>query len=219
MLRCMQQPAQSQPSPTSQSFAGLLATLASPAREEAEPAPEWSGGDLGEDVVTLSYERALHAHARYRPVDSSHWPITQPRQTGVGETEEAPALPPALIDEGLNEQATEAPQGVNDRDLRTVSVTIRLNKGECARLHQRAAEAGVTVSAYLRSCTFEAEALRAQVKEALAELRSAGAQGTEGTREQGTKGLRQRGNRGVRLARVLAHMGNLWIGLSSDKSS
>jgi len=37
---------------------------------------------------------------------------------------------------------------------------------------QAGREAGLTVSAYLRSCTFEAEALRAQVKEALAELRT-----------------------------------------------
>src|ERR1700677_3463737 len=46
-----------------------------------------------------------------------------------------------------------------------------LSRAECARLHQRAAEAGLTVSAYLRSCMVEAEALRAQVKQALAELK------------------------------------------------
>ena len=68
-------------------------------------------------------------------------------------------------------QAGPAKQAATDRYLRSASVTIRLSKAECARLHQRAAEAGVTVSAYLRSCTFEAEALRAQVKAALAELR------------------------------------------------
>jgi hypothetical protein len=52
------------------------------------------------------------------------------------------------------------------------SVTIRLSEPEYEQLHQRAAEAGLTISAYLRSCTFEAEALRAQVKEALANLRA-----------------------------------------------
>jgi hypothetical protein len=52
------------------------------------------------------------------------------------------------------------------------SVTIRLSEPEYEQLHQRAAEAGLTISAYLRSCTFEAEALRAQVKEALADLRA-----------------------------------------------
>jgi hypothetical protein len=42
---------------------------------------------------------------------------------------------------------------------------------ELDRLRQRAAESGVTVSAYMRSCVLEAEMLRAQVKQALAEIR------------------------------------------------
>jgi hypothetical protein len=45
-----------------------------------------------------------------------------------------------------------------------------MSKAECAQLHRRAAEAGLTVSAYLRSCTFEAESLRAMVKDTLAQL-------------------------------------------------
>ena len=169
----MQQPAQSQPSPASQSFAGLLATLTSPPREDADPATGWSGGDLGEDVVTLSYERAMSAHARYRPADSSDWQAPQPRQTEAVDAQEAATRPATQVDEGLTSQASQAPQAANDRDLRSVSVTIRLSKAECMRLHRRAAEAGVTVSAYMRSCTFEAEALRAQVKEALVELKAA----------------------------------------------
>jgi hypothetical protein len=55
-----------------------------------------------------------------------------------------------------------------------------MNRAECAQLRTRAAEAGLTVSAYLRSCTFEAESLRAQVKETLAELRK-GASATKQT--------------------------------------
>ena len=51
-----------------------------------------------------------------------------------------------------------------------------MSKAECDQLRQRAAEARMSVSAYLRSCTFEAEALRAQVKEALAELKCASPQ-------------------------------------------
>jgi hypothetical protein len=61
-----------------------------------------------------------------------------------------------------------------DRNVKCSSITIRLSKAECDQLRERAAEAGLTVSAYLRSCTLEVESLRAQVKEALAELRSAG---------------------------------------------
>jgi hypothetical protein len=40
-------------------------------------------------------------------------------------------------------------------------------------LRQRAAEAGLTISAYLRSCAFEVETLRAQVKQTIAEMRHA----------------------------------------------
>jgi hypothetical protein len=50
-----------------------------------------------------------------------------------------------------------------------------MSKAECAQLHRRAAEAGLTVSAYLRSCTFEAESLRAMVRDTLAQMRSAAA--------------------------------------------
>lgn len=57
-----------------------------------------------------------------------------------------------------------------ERNLKKSSITIRMSEEECEQLHQRAAEAGVTVSAYLRSCTFEAEALRSQVKEVLSKL-------------------------------------------------
>ena len=72
MLNAMQQPAQAQPSPGSSSFAGLLASLASPHQPEND-AQFWSGSDLGEDVVTLSYESALRTHARYRPADRDEW--------------------------------------------------------------------------------------------------------------------------------------------------
>jgi len=59
------------------------------------------------------------------------------------------------------------------RNLKTGSITIRMSREECDQLHRRAAEAGLTVSAYLRSCTFEAESLRALVKDTMAELKAA----------------------------------------------
>jgi predicted DNA binding CopG/RHH family protein len=61
----------------------------------------------------------------------------------------------------------------SDRKLKCASITIRLSRGDCAQLHQRAAEAGLTVSAYLRSCALEAESLRSLVKETMAQLRTA----------------------------------------------
>ncbi|MGB7266165.1 MAG: hypothetical protein WBC92_11680 [Terracidiphilus sp.] len=190
MLQPMQQASQEQPSLTSSHFAGLLAALTSPPNRtadgvaSADDAGLWNDADLGEDVATLSYERALRAHARYRPADRGDsaamhaaglrmddWLGTSGGVTKGGEGTSAEAGATARI--------------ACDGDLRKASVTIRLSKAECEQLRKRAGEAGLTISAYLRSCTFEAEALRAQVKEALEELRKAG---SEGTREAGIKG-------------------------------
>jgi len=54
-----------------------------------------------------------------------------------------------------------------------------MSQEEAAQLHLRAAEAGLTVSAYLRSCTFEAESLRALVKDTMAQLRASAAAGKQ----------------------------------------
>ena len=164
MLRAMQQEMANAASGGA-SFAGLLADLTA-------PGPEPSAGDgdgLEDDVAVLSYERALQAHARYKPA------VADPaEQTGQGSfvapfadrEQRAPATGP-----GSSGSASDIPD--SSRSGKRASVTVRMSKAECARLQRRAAEAGMTVSAYLRSCTFEAESLRAQVKQALAELRAA----------------------------------------------
>jgi predicted DNA binding CopG/RHH family protein len=189
----MQQPAPTQPSPTHSDFAGLLATLASPTPDAAEDAPLWNSSDLGEDVASLSYERALRAHARYRPLgrnpdrdlDRGDGLPVPPDYPSIGTDTNAAIDRIAAAAEAL--QPAVAP----DRDLRSASVTIRLSKAECARLHRRAAEAGLTVSAYLRSCALEAETLRAQVKQALAEIKA----GTEGPSQKKSKEAREQGTK------------------------
>jgi len=186
MLRPMQHPSPSQSSTSLSSFAGLLATLASSRpslpSDAADDATLWNNSDLGEDVATLSYERALRAHARYRPTNRDSDRVDgAPAQAPAAELK---AEPETAKDSAISGAAWAAPAGTApDRDLRSASVTIRLSRAECARLHERAAEAGLTVSAYLRSCTLEAEVLRAQVKQALAELKA----GNKGTREQGNR--------------------------------
>jgi predicted DNA binding CopG/RHH family protein len=177
MLETMQNWAESAVSPVTSppslpifsSFASALAAQSSRASGAEDRAPTWDDGDLADDVATLSYERVLRAHAGYKPAD---WPVLQ---TGVGGGEAAG--PDAIVDE-------ETPQAQSaatafERGLKSASITIRLSKAECAQLRKRAAEAGLTISAYLRSCTFEAEALRAQVKKALAELRAAASDGKQ----------------------------------------
>jgi len=253
----MPQPAPSPPSSNPTSFAGLLASFAAPgqkkppardlgretARDRARDRARDPDG-LEDDVATLSYERALRAHARY------HAPEEALASAGLAAAEipavahPEPALPgPALpeptlpepsfaeplrifeadpmlpgeapasadghaetnsaaqfaADAGQNmagqdmagqdmaghgmagqDMADQAhPAGLDlpaglDRNLKTASITIRLSPSECAQLRRRAAEAGLTVSAYLRSCTFETEALRALVKDTLAKMRAEG---------------------------------------------
>jgi hypothetical protein len=167
----------------------------------------------------LSHERALSAHARSKPADRCDEPATEAAGT---EAQPVIAAQPVTtsnfgLSAGLAARTTAHTAAVFER--RAASVTIRLSIAECARLRQRAAEAGLTVSAYLRSCVLEADALRAQVKQALAEMRKDREQGKKRTREQGNKKSEPRGDEGIRLSRVLGHLGNLWIGLSSAKSS
>jgi len=178
MLHPMPQATESAPSPTSPSFAGLLAALTAPA-----PKTAWNNDDLADDVATLSYEHALRTHARYKPADSSDRAIAQaaepetapPRETIQDDLTLAGKAPSLWMPPGWDEEAEpQSARGLStmlERNLKRASITIRLSKPECEQLRKRAAAAGLTVSAYLRSCTFEAEALRAQVKETLAELR------------------------------------------------
>jgi len=160
----MQQASQNPVPNVAGSFAGMLATLTGPVQKSGSA---WEDGELEDDVATLSYERALRTHARYRPAEGEDQGSDGPE----GGTETAtPATPPAPSPE--LERAARARNAMEQR-LKRASVTVRLSQAESAQLRTRAGEAGLTVSAYLRSCTFEAETLRAQVKEALAELKAA----------------------------------------------
>lgn len=225
----MQQSAESAPSPSNTSFAGLLATLASTAhrpgvdtdgslaagwkKPEAygdgpsshgwKTPSDWNDNDPADDVSTLSYERALRTHSRYRAPDLDDTSLTNPPkprfvdsyELAPEETQPANAVPAAPSasrhvaagSDGKFHQDSRAaeepraacgPSTPFERNLKNASITIRMSKEECMQLHRRAAEAGLTVSAYLRSCTFEAESLRALVKDTMAQLRHATAAGT-----------------------------------------
>jgi hypothetical protein len=156
----------------------MLAALAAPAQR---PASTWDEDDLADDIATLSYESALKAHARYRPVDQSLTQAADPEPFFLEEPEAAAPVavasqpPPAAA--RVEPIATPEPErlraAIFERNLKDASITIRMSRAESAQLHRRAAEAGLTVSAYLRSCTFEAESLRAMVKDTMAQLRAA----------------------------------------------
>ena len=167
-------------SPSAPSFAGLLASLAAPV-----PKTAWNTDDLADDVATLSYEHALRNHSRNNAADSGGWAFAPDALSEPLQTRQAPQADSAspgpmanlsaapLWSEPAAPNAAPYTSEMFDRNLKCASITIRLSKAECEQLRNRAAQAGLTVSAYLRSCTFEAEALRAQVKDVLAEMRNA----------------------------------------------
>jgi hypothetical protein len=135
------------------SFANFLATLTGKLQDE------WDNSALADDVATLTYDKALR----------------QQCQSGI------PQLPADSLLDGTpqpSERRSCSKKELSQRSrlnstLKTASITIRLTAEEQAQLHERAAAAQLSVSAYLRSCIFEAEALRIQVREALSQLRAA----------------------------------------------
>jgi len=170
----MQQAAPLSPASSSavNGFAALLSTLLKSAPESAgeaaapeEPAAERCDecdDGLDDDIATLSYEQAMRSQARYRASTFDDQMLAGATEPGWN-SKAVEAAPVSVC------RASHSPR----QSRKSASVTVRLSSAEYEQLHQRAAEAGLTVSAYLRSCTFEAESLRAQVKETLALLRSA----------------------------------------------
>ena len=156
-----------------ETFASLLSALAAPEPDAGEPAAGQAAGQAAEHVLeqaldesdALSYEGALRRGSRLSP---QLGPEAAPESART-KADFAPAQEAAAT--GARGQSFRFSTPGTDAEKRLSSVTLRLNRAECAQLKQRAAEAGLTLSAYVRACVFEAETLRAQVKQALRELR------------------------------------------------
>ena len=216
VLASLTEPAQPAGIPANESFSS-----------NQRPASSWNDDDLADDVAILSYESALKAHARYRPSQLSpsqfsDRSLTQPANAEPFSYEEASsdasvAAQRLMAEYTANVQAIQGLEPAStpmqapslyraaalERNLKDSSITIRMNKAECAQLHLRAAEAGLTVSAYLRSCTFEAESLRAMVKDTPAQLRSVTTQ---------AKSANAKPPRFGRLIRWLGSLFTCWLG-------
>jgi predicted DNA binding CopG/RHH family protein len=169
----MPEAVQSLPPSAAAGFASMLSGLIAP-KEEAKPSDFWNDDALAQDVATLSYEQALRTHTRYRP------------SSGPNLSSQADSNP-ADPDAQFSQKAPSERQGASayaeprstvgrvsslEESRKSASITIRLSHTECELLRGRAAAAGLTVSAYLRSCVFEVESLRAQVKDTLVQLRA-----------------------------------------------
>lgn len=148
------------PSPAS-TFAGFLARFAAPPSESADL---WNDEALADDIATLSYEQALRTHSRCR--------LPNPPSPSDFDSPDSRLPTPAAVSAHADAAAGPAsPWSSLDENRRSSSVTIRLSPTEYEQLRARATAARLTVSAYLRSCIFEVETLRAQVKDTLAQLR------------------------------------------------
>jgi len=206
IVELMLQPETSDSSNGSATFAGTLAAFALPAQKLPIA---WNDDDLGDDVAILTYERALFAHSRYEAPEPGDQAAPEPSDSAsllayevlTEDAHQAMTAPTTAVAKSAQPAAPTASKAnevsrLAGRNLMTASITIRLSEAECAQLRQRAADAGLTVSAYLRSCTFEAEALRAMVKDTLAQLRSKSA------RESPARSLPARQGRVHWLARL-----------------
>lgn len=181
-------------------FAAMLTKIRLPERD----ARSWLAADndfaANEEIIPLSYEQALKKHARRHSATPTTDRIdrvasllaenlAERREQTLAESMNSLTGMPAdyssatEIDWNIQDlqqeaqplqTAASAPLGVPE--TKAVSVTLRMNRQEASQVRQRAADAGLTVSAYIRSCVCEAEVLRAQVKSALQEMRQASEQ-------------------------------------------
>jgi predicted DNA binding CopG/RHH family protein len=169
--------------PSAINFAELLAGLAAPQKKSS---PVWNDDDLADDVATISYEKALRTQSRSRADGDAH--RSQNSSAKKSNQNVALNLSPGFAPS--SPQSSESDSSAHDfekseakreqlrgteESRKAASITIRLSGQEATQLRERAAEAGLTVSAYLRSCIFEAETLRTEVKETLSQLRLAAA--------------------------------------------
>ncbi len=141
------------PSPTEESFAAFLAKLAEQPASEAslDRGDVFEDGASADEIAALSYEHALRTPAK-KQVESA--PLR---------------VPDAAL---VKESATISLITAEKRKTRT---SICMTQSESALLRQRAEENHLSVSAYVRACVFEVEALRAQVKQMIAQMHATSA--------------------------------------------
>lgn len=158
-----------------ESFASVLTGFTASSR----PTSPAEGDGLEDDIATISYEKALRNQSHKRAVAKS----PSPKPTGARATAATRKQPVSIRTVPLRIAQQPAPElaPASPSHRRSSSVTVRLTAAEHAQLRERATAAGLSASAYLRSCLVEAEELRAQVRQALEQFRAAAAPATQAT--------------------------------------
>jgi len=154
--------------PAMHSFSGVLEAMTL-GLDETEFMAERA--EPGATAESLSYEAALRRGKR--PVEES-W-TEEAGDDWVAELEAKVALEATMRDEVLVSGIEAAGSGSVDprksTGLKRCLISLRLSEVESERVRKRAIESGLSMSAYIRSCVLDAEALRSLVKQALAEIR------------------------------------------------
>ncbi|HWT65510.1 MAG TPA: hypothetical protein VN151_05305 [Terracidiphilus sp.] len=147
-----------------ESFASALAGFTASSR----PAATLPGDGLEDDIATITYEKALRSKPHKRSTAKSPSPRPNARTTASTRKQ------PVSIRGGAIQiaQPAHAPAPAPAPHRRSSRVSVGLTAVEHAQLLERAAAAGISASAYLRSCLVEAEDLRAQVRDALEQFRA-----------------------------------------------
>jgi hypothetical protein len=147
------------------SFASALEGFAA----SSSPAASAVGDGLEDDIATISYEKILRSQTRKRPAASVKPPSPKPPAMRPQQTTRKQPVPIHIAKR--TPEAVPAP--ARRSHLRSARVTVRLTAEEHTQLQERAASADISASAYMRSCLVDAEALRAQVRQALEQFRAA----------------------------------------------
>ena len=141
-----------------------------------------SSADAGEDdLSSLSYEHALRAPSRLQSSPTQraqNKPSSKRAAKAELATRPSPSTKLATATAVTSAIAVKpAPAALEIAEPRPTRTTIRFTAGENKLLRKRALENGLAVSAYVRSCVFEVEALRDQVRQLMTELQTVAASG------------------------------------------
>ena len=136
--------------PEKAAVAAEPAAPVSPAKAKHQPAGESSAAKSAK-----SKKRASSRHAKSRTCKN--------KPLSAAKTQNVAVQPAAIFRQVLAAQV--APLPALAVECRTTALSLRVSAGEHSLLKARATEANLSVSAYLRSCLFEVEDLRAQLRQ------------------------------------------------------
>jgi len=120
-----------------------------------------SAGERSAAKPAKSRKRAASRHAKSGTCKNK--PLPAAKTPPAAKTQDVAVQPAAIFRQVLAAQV--APVPALAVECRTTALSLRVSAGEHSLLKARATEANLSVSAYLRSCLFEVEDLRAQLRQ------------------------------------------------------